>query len=193
MQVSPNYSHRRSDHILRHLYFERLSAALGIDRSQPCFTASGMPSYELLTDGPDEVIFLQQRQLAIAAQALDDAALTSFRGKLARILKLDVLTLDLTYSHRPIAAELVIAVPWQAEPASYQELVMWLGSEGEAALVPADSPLDDGEGPARCFMLDLDPIGIVADLPFTTQHERADGIARAIAFAAAASSGMLRS
>lgn len=192
MQVSPSNIHRRSDHILRQLFFERLATALGIDPCQPCFIASGMPSYELLTDGLDLAIFLPQRQLVIAAQALDDAALSKFRGKLARMLKLDVLTLDLTGRDTPVAAELVLAAPWRSEPASHQALLLWLGGNAAITLIQADQTPNDEVDPPRCFMLDLDPIGIAADCPFTTQVERADGIARATAFAAAAPSGMFR-
>ena len=192
MQVSSNGIHCHSDYIMRHLFFEQLAAAPGIDPCQPCFTASGMASYELLTDGTDEAIFLPQRQMAIAAQALEDAVLTGFRGKLARMLKLDIMTLDLTRPDKPITAELVSAAPRRSVSTSHQGLVWCLGSEAAVALIPADQALDDGEGPARCFMLNLDPIAITADCPFTTQAERADGIARAIAFAAAAPSGMFR-
>lgn len=187
MQVSPvEIDHRSTNHILRYLFLERLAAALGIDPQRPCFTAYARPSDELLTDGPDEAIFLPERQLVIAAQVLNDVGLRGFRGKLARMLKLDLLSLNFACPKAVVGAEVVLAAPWRSKPCSRGGLQLWLGDKGAVALVPASRLGGADTDTAARFLLDLDMFGIPADRPFTTESERADGVARAIAVVAAA-------
>lgn len=176
----------KTGHILKHLFLTTILPQLG--QAEGAGRPNGPalpPAYKLLSDDGDLIVYLPSLRLAIVEQFTDDPVLGYQRVKLARMSKINVITLDFTRPGGATQCEVILAAPLRSGEV-INCLNLWIGEDGRVALVPDHQNYHHGIVKRPSYRLNGDSFGTPVDAVFSTDGERGAGIVRAIEIGAAA-------
>lgn len=160
--------------------FDDVFAPIFADDSQQEGEVGDRLPYRKLTGINGETAYkFPKLDLGIGAATLGNVPLHLQRGQLAAMLKIDVLTLDLSRPGGVVDVEIELAGPNLSVRHSLVHLVMWIGAEGEVAFVD-EAPSMGIDYWKPSVLLTRTGLALADTEPFADEADRVLGILRAV-------------